>query len=420
MGFFQDYLMGQVLARNPEILKREYARQDQLAREQYINNLMGVAPTPARYEPATVEMVGPLMQGQQRPMMDINQQVEEAQPGSGVLGGQVSPQQLAMELMKAPTADLRKTGSSMLESQMRPREPGQMRTFEVGVEGDPRLKQRMHFDRSGQAQPVGAPYQAFAPQKQSDYLIKYNTLIEQGMSPADASVAAMRSQYLETDMGFVSPTSGSVVDKQVRQGKFAQKLGGSDADFYENYGNATTTLNNTAYDIQRTMSDLNELSDLTGYNTAGFGKWLNIIPMTDSKRWMTLRDTVTSNLALDKLMQLKSLSATGASGFGALSEKELRVLTDHLGNLEQANDPATIKWTIQKIYAALDKNLKNVGQALKRNESRYNRITGFYGTGTDGSPQRQKQERPDLPPLPPGYEPYYDNAAQTWKARKVR
>jgi hypothetical protein len=44
--------------------------------------------------------------------------------------------------------------------------------------------------------------------------------------------------------------------------------------------------------------------------------------------------TITSNLAMDKLMQLKAASPTGASGFGALSEKELMIISDYASRLD--------------------------------------------------------------------------------------
>ncbi len=66
--------------------------------------------------------------------------------------------------------------------------------------------------------------------------------------------------------------------------------------------------------------------------------------------------TLKSNISLDKMMQLKNASPTGSTGFGALSEKELKVLTDQIAEL----DPE-LPYEVQK------QNLANIARVLKLN-----------------------------------------------------
>jgi len=83
--------------------------------------------------------------------------------------------------------------------------------------------------------------------------------------------------------------------------------------------------------INVTKNKLNKLFGITGDATTGYASLLTKlqIPGMAATDWNEAKDVIVSRLAVDKMAELKSLSATGSSGFGALSQKELEVLQKH-------------------------------------------------------------------------------------------
>lgn len=68
-----------------------------------------------------------------------------------------------------------------------------------------------------------------------------------------------------------------------------------------------------------------------------------------------LKKPILANIATDKLQAMREASKTGASGFGALSVRELELLEASRGSLESAQDPAQLKQAysdIRKHFAA--------------------------------------------------------------------
>lgn len=63
---------------------------------------------------------------------------------------------------------------------------------------------------------------------------------------------------------------------------------------------------------------------------------------------------IRSLVSMDRLQQLKEQSATGASGLGALSNVELRMIQSAQGALDITLDPAVLKRNIASIVAAND------------------------------------------------------------------
>jgi hypothetical protein len=70
---------------------------------------------------------------------------------------------------------------------------------------------------------------------------------------------------------------------------------------------------------------------------------------------------------------MKSLSRTGASGLGQLSEKELKVLQEQLASLKQEQHPAAIKRGIANIYQQLDKVKTSIKSAQAKDVDWYDR-----------------------------------------------
>jgi len=131
MGFFREFTRARAERDSPAFAQRmaqqreyEFAQQqakaDNFQREKYLTGLMGNAPIPEQFEQQTQQMEGPLQPGQERGLMDVNQQVADAVPGSGYLGGDMGQDELAMRLMMAPSKGSRDVGGNILQGRTKP------------------------------------------------------------------------------------------------------------------------------------------------------------------------------------------------------------------------------------------------------------------------------------------------------------
>lgn len=80
---------------------------------------------------------------------------------------------------------------------------------------------------------------------------------------------------------------------------------------------------------------------------------------TDADKLNSIYSTLKSVISLDKLMEMKKSSPTGASGFGALSANELQLLMDSVAALDvelPAEDQKTNLKTISDILGIVSKN----------------------------------------------------------------
>ena len=96
------------------------------------------------------------------------------------------------------------------------------------------------------------------------------------------------------------------------------------------------------------MADIAELiTDIrkgtSEYTTGTMGALGEAVPFinTDAKNRGALIETLKSKMALNKLMEMKAASSTGATGFGAMNQSELNLLLDHIAKLDQSTDAAT-------------------------------------------------------------------------------
>ncbi len=66
-------------------------------------------------------------------------------------------------------------------------------------------------------------------------------------------------------------------------------------------------------------------------------------------------DQLRSALSIEKIMEMKAQSRTGATGFGQLSERELDVLQNAAGRLQQAQTEAAARTALKDIKKTMDK-----------------------------------------------------------------
>jgi len=251
-------------------------------------------------------------------------------PGTGLMGGQISPQQAAGQLYAIPGSEYDPLANSMLR----------------GVNQENLAQKREDLLRDRPISTGGGPSNV----QTYEY---YKNL------PSDADreefLKTMRGpQMLDIGTGYYDTATGDVVRKQIIEAGIKKTIAPDTGKRLAGFQNDLNTADALISGVQETKSQLARLSGMTDYGTTGFLSYLNVIPTTDQKQWENVKTTVLSRLGLDKLLQMKASSPTGASGFGQLSEKELDLLVSNMGKLDQASDPGEIKRIITSIIRQLD------------------------------------------------------------------
>jgi len=90
-----------------------------------------------------------------------------------------------------------------------------------------------------------------------------------------------------------------------------------------------------------------------------FGKAASFMPGTSAYDQVADVEFLQSNVALNAMSELKELSPTGSTGFGALSEKELRVLTDKYANLNPFTSPGLFQSNLKQLQGEFNNMLNN-------------------------------------------------------------
>lgn len=90
-----------------------------------------------------------------------------------------------------------------------------------------------------------------------------------------------------------------------------------------------------------TLDTINKALELArggkgGMSATGFGAMFSGVPTSNAKLLSNYIKTLKSNLTIDNMLQLKNASATGATGFGQLSNKEGETLASTVTALDQS------------------------------------------------------------------------------------
>jgi len=123
------------------------------------------------------------------------------------------------------------------------------------------------------------------------------------------------------------------------------------------------------------------------FGSGFFGKAASFIPGTSAYDQVADAEFLQSNVALNTMAELKELSPTGSTGFGALSEKELKVLTDKYANLNPFTSPELFQKNLKQLDEEFNNMIDNAWNVHSKEygEEAANAIYGARG----GSPQQQ-------------------------------
>lgn len=134
-----------------------------------------------------------------------------------------------------------------------------------------------------------------------------------------------------------------------------------------------------------------------------------------SRRLITLKALV----GLDKLGEMRDGSATGASGLGALSEKEMDLLTSVFGSLEQKQDAGTLSRNLKRLERLLDGRVKRLRDAYEKDKRLYGLGRGqgqYTRVPQHGGPVSTIPPPPEPTQTAPAYRPVHPQAVQMLQA----
>lgn len=144
------------------------------------------------------------------------------------------------------------------------------------------------------------------------------------------------------------------------------------------------------HEIDMQIGFIDESKRLTDEYTAFFYPLAKYVPASDSRQQKAMVESLQSNLAMDKLMELKRNSTTGASGLGALNQAELIMLQDSLGKLDPAaGDEAFTRQLdlVKKHYTRFRQTLMGITPQIDWENPEYSKFTR---TATDAYGEERK------------------------------
>jgi hypothetical protein len=139
------------------------------------------------------------------------------------------------------------------------------------------------------------------------------------------------------------------------------------------------TAESTLRGLHASMEELIRLEKGVGdYWTTGLAaaatSWM---PESDARDWENQMDTVNAQTVIDTMKELKSLSPSGATGFGAVNIAELQAMMNRWGKIDQFGSDERIKEVIEvrkeimlNIMNALQKAYREEAQWYEKNQPR--------------------------------------------------
>lgn len=111
---------------------------------------------------------------------------------------------------------------------------------------------------------------------------------------------------------------------------------------------------------RRTIADVDALMGQVGYDTTGVGSILARLPATSARNFQAQLDTLKANIAFSELTAMREASKTGGA-LGAISDKEIGLLSSALGALDAGQSPAAFRQQLQKVKDSILRWQKAMG-----------------------------------------------------------
>lgn len=195
-----------------------------------------------------------------------------------------------------------------------------------------------------------------------------SNVLRQAIATGDSKAVARINATMGNGFDLITAAATPTLDQQVKQANIAQSnasIRASDASVAKSYSdiaknNADIAAASTATVAKNKAGIESADNALTAVNTAmGQVGALSSGPLANITKWTGLNashnnlestlTTIKSAITLDSLAALKANSPTGASGLGALSDTEGKLLASKVASLDSSQTPAQLKNNLQLV-----------------------------------------------------------------------
>lgn len=174
------------------------------------------------------------------------------------------------------------------------------------------------------------------------------------VSDADLAQIAWRNQpMLDTETAFTHPLTGKIIPKDVYGNQIVMGLGKNTSERLANFKINQQAANARSFKINETLGSLKRLNENADAWTTGYGSYLRYLPETEANEWYRELKTLDAKTVLDTMEQLKSMSQTGSTGWGAVNMAELQTMMGQWGIIDETMEDKDIKDIIQRRISIL-------------------------------------------------------------------
>lgn len=122
------------------------------------------------------------------------------------------------------------------------------------------------------------------------------------------------------------------------------------------------------------LKEIGDAKGLVGWNTAGVGGVMSVLPATEARDLGAKLTTIKANLGFDRLQQMRDQSPTGGA-LGQVAVQELASLQATVASLDQMQSPAQLGRALDKI----EKHYTNWRNVVKQAQNPQGGATGGWG-----------------------------------------
>lgn len=115
--------------------------------------------------------------------------------------------------------------------------------------------------------------------------------------------------------------------------------------------------------VMPVMDTIEKAIPLVGWNTAGWGSFMQYLPGTDAKDLARYIDTIKANLGFQQLQAMRQASPTGGA-LGQVAVKELEALQSTIASLDPSQKKETLAANLKKVQTHYQNWKKTLEQQL--------------------------------------------------------
>lgn len=150
---------------------------------------------------------------------------------------------------------------------------------------------------------------------------------------------------------------------------------------------AEAALGVTQQTFNRQIAQIDDTLGKVNWASAGLGSMTKIIPGTPAANLQAKLTSVAANIVDQTIQELKKLSATGSTGYGALSNREGELLQSRLAAISEAQSPAQLKQELANLKDQLAQSWARVSAAYRADQSARGQFTEQSGGAEPTTPQ---------------------------------